>query len=142
LQKEAMALPSRVETIVHDYVSELGETVDDLNKQYVDLAARGRSLVNRIRRQQATQDLEAQAKRTATRAKTATTQIKKAVDQAASQTKKAASQTKRSAAQAARATSEAAKPAKSSAKATSTSAKKTADAAKQATRDAAAKTGS
>ncbi len=89
---------------------------DDLSQQYVDLAARGRTLVNRIRRQQATQDLKSEAKKTTSRAKTtarATT----------AQTKKAAST------------------ARSSAKATGTSAKQTATATKKAGQAAAAKTG-
>jgi len=117
------AIPAQVEALVNDAVAELGETVDDLNKQYVDLAARGRTLVNRIRRQQATQDLEAAAKNTTSRAKATTTQTKKAANQAVKSTAKSAA------------------PAKSSAKATGTSAKKTATAAKRATTAAAAKTG-
>ena len=112
LQKEAKALPGRVEAIVNEYVTDLGGTVEDLNKQYDDLAARGRTLVNRIRRQEATQEVAAQAKRTTSRAKTATTQTRKAASTA-----------------------------KSSAKATGTSARKTASATKKATRGAAAKTG-
>jgi heparin binding hemagglutinin HbhA len=112
LQKEAKALPSRVEAIVNEYVTELGGTVDDLNKQYADLADRGRTLVSRIRRQEATQEVAAQAKRTTARAKTATTQTRKAASTA-----------------------------KSSAKATGTSARKTASATKKATSRAAAKTG-
>jgi len=123
-QKEAKALPSRAQKLVDAYVAELGETVDDLNKQYVDLAARGRTLVNRIRRQQATQDLQAQAKNTASRAKATSTT------------------TKKTASEAARSTSRTAKAAKSSGKATGTSAKKTADAAKKTAEGAAAKTGS
>ena len=124
LRGEAKALPSKVQGAVNEYVAELGETVDDLNKQYVDLAARGRILVNKILGQQATQELEKQAKNTASRAKaTGTT-------------------TKKTASQAARSTSKTAKTAKSSAKGTGTSAKKTAGAAKKATQDAAAKTGS
>jgi hypothetical protein len=124
LRGEAKALPSRVQGAVNEYVAELGETVDDLNKQYVDLAARGRILVNRILGQAATQELEKQAKNTASRAKATGTS------------------TKKTASQAARSTSKTAKTAKSSAKATGTSAKKTAGAAKKATGDAAAKTGS
>jgi len=124
LQKEAKALPSRVEKLVNEYVSEFGGTVDDLNKQYVDLAARGRTLVNRIRRQQATQDTKKQAQTTTSRAKATGTS------------------TKKTASQAARSTSKTAKTAKSSAKATGTSAKKTAGTAKKATQGAAAKTGS
>ena len=124
VQKEAKALPARVEARISELVSELNETVDDLNKQYVDLAARGRILVNKILGQQATQELEKQAKNTASRAKATGTS------------------TKKTASQAARSTSKTAKTAKSSAKGTGTSAKKTAGAAKKATQDAAAKTGS
>ena len=112
LQKVANALPSRVEAKINELVAELGDTVGDINKQYVELAVRGRDLVARIRRQQATQDLKAEAKKTTTRAKTTTTQARKT-----------------------------AATTKSSAKATGTSAKKTASAAKKATQDAADKTG-
>ncbi|MEP7088478.1 MAG: hypothetical protein ABI776_00115 [Nocardioidaceae bacterium] len=120
---EPKTLPSRVEALVNDYVAELSETVDDLNKQYVDLAARGRILVNKIRRQQATQDATAQAKTTVSRAKATKTSTKKSAETAASSTSRTA------------------KTAKSSAKATGTSAKKTASATKRAVADAAAKTG-
>ncbi|MGA8209341.1 MAG: hypothetical protein WB441_15745 [Nocardioidaceae bacterium] len=116
LQKEAKALPGKVEARVNSYVNDLtgtvAGTVDELNQQYVDLAARGRTLVNRIRRQESTQEVKTQAKSTVTRAKTAKTQ-----------------------------TTRAASAAKSSAKATGTTAKKTATAAKKAAEDAAAKTG-
>ena len=112
LQKVANALPARVEAKINELVADLGGTVEDLNKQYVELAVRGQGLVARIRRQQATQDLKAEAKKTTTRAKTTATQAKKT-----------ASTTK------------------SSAKATGTGAKKTASAAKKATQDAADKTG-
>lgn len=101
LQREALALPGRVEALVTDTV-----------EQYVDLAARGRTLVNRIRRQQATQDLETEAKSTVTRARTTRTQTKKAASTA-----------------------------KSSAKATGTSARKTATAARKATKASASKVG-
>jgi heparin binding hemagglutinin HbhA len=112
LQKQAKTLPARAEAKLTEYVSELGETVDDLNVQYADLATRGRQLVNRIRRQQATQELEAESRKTVTKAKTTTTQAKKTAGAA-----------------------------KRSAKATGTSAQKTAAAATKATRDAASKTG-
>ena len=112
LQKVANTLPARVEAKINELVAELGGTVDDLNKQYVELAVRGKDLVARIRRQQATQDLKAEANKTTTRAKTTATQAKKAASTA-----------------------------KSSAKATGTSAKKTAGAAKKAAEDAADKTG-
>jgi heparin binding hemagglutinin HbhA len=112
LQREAKSLPIRVEAKLNEYVADLGETVDDINVQYVDLAARGRKLVTRIRRQQATQDLQAETRKTVTKAKTTTTQAKKAAGTA-----------------------------KRSVKATGTSAQKTAAAATKATQDAAAKTG-
>jgi len=112
LQKVANTLPARVEAKINELVAELGGTVEDLNKQYVELAVRGKDLVARIRRQQATQDLKAEAKKTTTRAKATTTQAKKAANTA-----------------------------KSSAKSTGTGAKKTTGAAKKATTDAASKTG-
>src|SRR3954454_17549481 len=112
LQKEAKAPPSRVEALLNEYVAELGDTVEDLNKQYVDLAARGRTLVGRIRRQEATKELKSEVKSTTSRAKTATTQTRKAAGTA-----------------------------KRSTKATGTSARKTASATKKAARGAAAKTG-
>lgn len=105
LQKEAQALPAKLEALVNT-------TIADLNKQYIELALRGQGLVSRIRGQQATQEVKAQAKSTATRAKTTGTQAKKSASTA-----------------------------KKSAKATGTSAKKTASAAKKATTDAADKTG-
>ena len=112
VQAEAKAVPARVEAKITELVAELNGTVDDLNKQYVDLALRGKNLVGRIRRQQATQDLKAETKKTVSKAKTGTTQAKKATSTA-----------------------------RSSAKSTGTAAKKTATTAKKATTDAAAKTG-
>jgi len=112
LQKEAQAFPGKVEALVNGYLAALNDTVEDLNKQYLDLAVRGNELVVRIRRQQATQDLKTETKKTVSKAKTTATQ-----------TQKAGSTAKRSA------------------KATGTTAKKSASAAKKATGDAAAKTG-
>jgi len=120
LQKEAKALPTRAQKIVNGYVAELGDTVDDLNQQYLELAQRGRTLVSRIRGQQATQDLKTSARSTRSTAKRGT-----------AQTKKAAGAARRTAGTA-----------KTSTKATGTSARKTASAATKATRSAAAKTGS
>jgi hypothetical protein len=117
--------------------AKVSETVDDLNKQYVDLAARGRSLVGRIRRQKSTQDLKAASSNTTSRAKATRTRAAKTADEANTSAKTATTAAKRSA----KATGASAKSTKSSAKATGTSAKKTATAAKRATQDAAAKTG-
>jgi heparin binding hemagglutinin HbhA len=114
LEPRALADQGRtlVLTGVNGAVAEFTETVDDLNKQFVDLAARGRSLVDRIRRQQATQELKGEARKTTSKAKTTTTQTRKAAGTA-----------------------------RSSARATGTSAKRATSAAKKATRGAAAKTG-
>ena len=136
------AIPGQLEYFVNEYVA---ETVEDLNQQYVDLAARGRNLVNRIRRQQATKDLTASAKNTSSRAKAATTRTKHSAESTADTASSAARSTVQSASTAARTTADSAtktaKTAKSSAKGTGTSARKTAAAAKRATADAAAKTG-
>jgi heparin binding hemagglutinin HbhA len=86
--------------------------VGKANEAYEDLAARGKNVVGRIRRQKASQDLKAEAHTTASKAK--------ATEQSA---RRAVSSTQRSA------------------KATATSASKTAKAAERATRDAADKIG-
>lgn len=150
LQKEVQALPGRVEAAVNGYVAELSdtvaETVDDLNKQYVDLAARGRTLVGRIRRQQSTQDLKAETRKTASRAKgtarTTSAQAGKAASTAGSSAKRTARTTSAQTKKAATTAKDSAKTTASSAKSTGTEARKTAAAAGKATQAAAAKTGS
>src|SRR3954469_5020496 len=112
LQREAKALPGWVEAKLNEYVGDLGGTVEELNGQYAGLADRGRTLVTRIRGQQATQELEAQTRSTVARAKTTKSQATRTADT-----------TKRSA------------------KATGTAARKTASAATTAAKDAAGKTG-
>ncbi len=112
--------------------------VEDLNKGYTDLAARGQHFVAKVRRQEATQQTKAAAKSTVTKAKTTSTQAKNAAaatsDSATTTTKAAAKKTTTTA-------KKAAKPATSSAKATGTSAKKTASAAARAATDGASKAG-
>ncbi len=145
VQKEALAIPSRVssrvEAKVNEYVADLSGTVEDLNQQYVDLAARGRTLVNKIRGQQATQDLTAEVKKTTARAKTTRTQATKTAEKVVDSAEKTARTATDSAKKTARSTGRSAKTVRSSAKATGTSARKTATAARKATADAAAKTG-
>lgn len=127
LQNEAKALPARAQALVGGYVADLNETVtgtvSELGDTYADLATRGKTLMTRIRRQQATQDAKAAAGTTTAKAKTATTQVKKS----ASTTKSAAKTT--------------AKTARSNAKATTTSARKTASSAAKATAKGAEKVG-
>ena len=110
LQSELQALPTRLQKLVDAQVSTAGDT-------YTDLVKRGESLVDRIRRQQSTQDAEAAAKTTVTKAKTTRTQAKKTTAKARKS------------------------PAKSSAKATATAAKKTASTTAKAVADAAEKIG-
>jgi len=105
LQSDAKALPGKVESFTN-------ETVAELTGAYGDLAARGKDLVKRIRKQQATKDTKAAAKTTVAKAKTAKTAVKKTASTA-----------------------------KSATKATSTSATKTVSSATEAVTDAAEKIG-
>jgi hypothetical protein len=125
LQADAKALPTKVQSVVAENVSTATET-------YADLAKRGETLVERIRKQSSTQATVTSAKTTSAKAKTTKTQATKATKTTAKKTAKKASTT-------AKKTSTAPK---SSAKATTTAAKKTASNAAQATTDAAAKVGS
>jgi ElaB/YqjD/DUF883 family membrane-anchored ribosome-binding protein len=118
LQSELQALPTRLQKLVDAQVSTAGDT-------YTDLVKRGESLVDRIRRQQSTQDAEAAAKTTVTKAKTTRTQAKKTTTKARKSVAKTAAKS----------------PAKGSAKATGTSARKTASSAARAVVDAAEKVG-
>jgi CCR4-NOT transcriptional regulation complex NOT5 subunit len=120
LRDQAQALPAKVES----YVS---ETVAELNESYDDLAVRGKNLVTRIRKQQATQDATAAGKTTVAKAKTTRTQTAKSASNAAASATTAAKKS--------------AGTAKRNVKATSTSAKKAASATTEATGDAASKVG-
>ena len=71
LQSEARTIPTRVQTVLNDNV----ETVTDV---YTDLAKRGETLVDRIRRQQSTKATVSSAKTTSAKAKTTKTQAGKA----------------------------------------------------------------
>ena len=105
----AQELPGKAQGAAEDAVTIL---VSSALTAYGDLSERGKTLVDRVRGQQSTEDLKSQASTTVAKAKATTTTAKKS----ASSTKKAA-------------------------KASSTSAKKTVKAAKKATDDAASKLG-
>lgn len=119
----------------------LGDAIVSAFSAYGDLAGRGKSLVTRVRRQQATSDLQEQAKSTVARAKATRTTVKKQ----ASATQQSAAATTSTAKKSAAATKSTAKKsagrARSSVKATTTSAKKTASATQKASNAAATKTG-
>jgi Mg-chelatase subunit ChlI len=131
VESRAKEARTQVEAYVNEAVAEVTET-------YGDLAVRGRKLVERIRRQQATQDAQAATKTTVAKAKTAKTQTTKSAKSSASATKSAAKTTTKRATASAKKT---AGTAKSNAKATTTSAKKAAEATAQAATDAAEKVG-
>jgi len=116
LRTEALTVPGRVQ-------GTLDFGVTTATDAYGDLVKRGQILVERIRRQQSTQDTVAAAETTVAKAKTTKTQATKA----AKATKSAAPK-KRAVA-------------KSSAKATGTAAKKMASSASRALTDAAQKVG-
>lgn len=124
LQADAKELPTRVQHL-------LDENLETVNEAYVDLAKRGETLVERIRRQQSTKQTVTSAKTTSAKAKTTKTQATKATKTTAKKTAKKASTT-------AKKTSTAPK---SSAKATVTAAKKTVSNAADAATDAAKKVG-
>lgn len=122
---------TQVESYVNDAVAEVTDT-------YGDLADRGRKLVARIRRQQATQDAKAAAKTTKAKAKTTRTQSTKSAKSTASTAKKSAKSTARKTTASAKKT---AGTTKSATKATATSAQKAAAATTKAAGDAAEKVG-
>ena len=124
LRADAKEIPTRVQHLID-------ENVETVNETYTDLAKRGETLVERIRRQQSTKKTVTSARTTSAKAKTTKTQATKATKTTAKKTAKKASTTARKSSAAP----------KSSAKATVTAAKKTASNAAQATTDAASKVG-
>jgi heparin binding hemagglutinin HbhA len=125
LQAEAKALPTRLQKFLDAQLGTAGDT-------YGELVHRGESLVDRILRQQSTQDAEKAMETTVAKAKTTRTQATKSASTATKSVKKSV---KKSGATARKS------PAKSSAKATATSAKKAAESTAAAVVDAAAKVG-
>lgn len=105
VQADMMDAPVQAQAALEDAVA-------SARSAYTELAGRGKSLVQRVRRQQATADLRSQAKSTVSHAKATSTSAKKA-----------AANTKRSA------------------KSTATSARKTTSTAKKATSSTAKKVG-
>jgi hypothetical protein len=127
LQSEAKALPAKAQTAA---VTLVADAAGRAGTGYDELVGRGRSVVTRIRRQKATQELTRQAATTIRRSKATLT----SVAEGATDTRSAARGTATTAKKRAATT-------KKTAKSAATSARKTASAAKQATADAADKTG-
>ena len=135
-QVEARAKEARgtVESRAKEAREQIETYLNETVETYDELASRGRNLVARIRRQQATQDAKAAAKVTSTKAKTARTQTSKSAKQTAGTAKGAAKSTSASA-------KKTAGTARTNAKSTATAAKKTAKASTKAASDASDKVG-
>jgi Mg-chelatase subunit ChlI len=145
LSKDAQARRAAIEA----RVAELQERLRNLLKQnevtYDQLVVRGETLVERIRRQQSTQDAVSSAKTSSAKAKTTRTQATKATKSTAKTAERAAKSTAKTAERAAKSTTATARKSstapQSSAKATGTTAKRTAKSAGKATAQAAKKVG-
>ena len=128
LQAETAALPAKAQTAAVEAAVEVADRADAV---YTELLTRGRKVVGRIRRQQATQDLTKDAATTVRGTRAATTTAKKGAATTRSAAKGTATTARKQTAGTKKAT-----------KSASTSARKTATSARKATRAAAAKTGS
>jgi peptidoglycan hydrolase CwlO-like protein len=124
---EPKALRNRATTLV-------SSRVDDLQERYDELVTRGETLVERIRKQDSTQDAAASAKTSVAKARTTRTQATKAARTTTAKAKDAATTTTSTAKK------QAGRP-KSSAKATGTTAKRAATSAAKATVDGTKKVG-
>jgi heparin binding hemagglutinin HbhA len=120
LPARAQEFPAKAQEAAEDVLTIV---VSSALTAYGDLSDRGKTLVNRVRGQQSTADLERQAKATVSKAKAATTTAKKSGASASKSAKKSATSTR------------------TAAKSATTSAKKTAKAAKKAADDTASKLG-
>lgn len=125
--EQAKALPSKAQAVVGNALAVATSTAVNT---YEDLAVRGKDLVSRVRRQQATVELDEQFDTTVSKVKAATTTAKKS----AAATKKSAKATRTTAKKSAART-------RTAAKGATTSAKKTASATKKAAAATAEKVG-
>jgi heparin binding hemagglutinin HbhA len=80
LQVRALQLQAQAQRVPLAAVSRGMETAARAEERYDELAQRGRSLVERVRRQRATQELIAQGKVTLSRGKAAVTTVRRVVD--------------------------------------------------------------
>lgn len=127
LQGGVGSLPGYAATTVNG----LGQEAHDV---YDDLVGRGRSIIRRVRRQRATEELREQAGTTAARARATRRTAQDAATSTATSTKRTARSTRRSAGQGTRSTTRAGK-------STVAAAAKTTKATAKASRDAAKKVG-
>lgn len=131
LSQEAKARRTAIEARVAELQADAFQLPNRVNETYAVLAKRGETLVERIRKQESTQQAKASAATTQAKAKTTKTQATKGTKTTAKKTAKKASTTAKKSSAAP----------KSSAKATATAAKKTAASTVEAAVDGAAKVG-
>jgi hypothetical protein len=131
LQAEAVALPRKAQTTA---LGLAGEVIGRTDAVYTELLGRGRTVVGRVRRQKATQDLKKEAATTVRRTKATVTSATESAEETATTAKRAARRTTSTAKKRATTT-------RRTAKGATTSARKTAEAATKAAADGAAKLG-
>jgi hypothetical protein len=145
LDFEPKTLRAQATTVVNGRVEALSNLLKQTELTYDQLVVRGETLVERIRRQQSTQEAVKSAKTSSAKAKTTRTQATKATRSTAKTAQRAAKSTAKTAERAAKTTTAAAQKSstapQSSAKATATTAKRAAKSAGKATAQGAKKVG-
>jgi len=145
LDFEPKTLRAQATTVVNGRVEALSNLLKQTELTYGQLVVRGETLVERIRRQQSTQDAVSSAKTSSAKAKTTRTQAAKATRSTTKTAQRAAKSTAKTAERAAKTTTAAAQKSstapQSSAKATVTTAKRAAKSAGKATAQGAKKVG-
>jgi heparin binding hemagglutinin HbhA len=136
IQARVKAVPAQAKTLPTTAVSKGLEAAGKVEEGFDDLAGRGKSLVERIRKQRATQDLVQQGRTTLTRTKAAVTTVRRGAKDTEVAAKGAVTSARKDAATSVDAASKTAK--KATAKRTTPAAKRTATTAKK--RTAASKT--
>lgn len=130
LQQGAKQLPTAAKNLPTTAVSKGLEAAGKVEESFDDLAARGKSLVERIRKQKATQDLVQQGRTTLSRTKAAVTTVRRGTKESTTAAKATVTTATREAQKATTAT-------KTPAKRTATTARTRADASKTAVKGAA-----
>jgi heparin binding hemagglutinin HbhA len=108
LAADAKTVPAQLRELPGFVQAGFTTVLGQAEETYGELAGRGKDLVTRIRSQQATEDLEAQAKSTVTKAKATRTSTRKAADTATRSVKATATSARKTAKSAAKAAGDAA----------------------------------
>ncbi|MGC4940152.1 hypothetical protein [Kribbella sp. DT2] len=108
LAADARTVPAKLRELPAVAQAGLTTVLGQAEETYEDLAARGEDIVGRIRRQKATEDLEAQAKTTISKAKATRTTARKTADSATRNVKATATSARKTAKTATKAAGDAA----------------------------------